>query len=93
MTDLDGQRRKRPGDRTRIDQIKDEMDQDVLRARIATAIQKAHAERPLRFSLLNSSWDENCLAMADAVIRAVSAYHREVSEDDFLDALSEADDE
>ena len=31
--------------------------------------------------------------MADAVIRAVSDYRREVSEDDFLDALSEADDE
>lgn len=30
-------------------------------------------------------------AMADAVIRAVSDYRREVSEDDFLDALSEAD--
>lgn len=31
MSDLDEQRRKRPGNRDRINQIKDKMDQDVLR--------------------------------------------------------------
>jgi hypothetical protein len=36
MSDLEDQRRKRPGNRDRIDQIKNEMDRDVLRTRIAT---------------------------------------------------------
>jgi hypothetical protein len=33
------------------------------------------------------------LGQADAVIRELSAFHREVSEDDFLDALLGEDDE
>jgi hypothetical protein len=41
MLDLDGQRRKRPGNRERIDRIKDEMDRDVLRNRIAAIIYDA----------------------------------------------------
>lgn len=38
MSDLDDQRRKRPGNRDRIDQIKDEMDQEVLRHRIEAVL-------------------------------------------------------
>jgi hypothetical protein len=41
---LDDQRRKRPGNRARIDQIKDEMDQDVLRTRIAAVIYGAASQ-------------------------------------------------
>ncbi len=37
--------------------------------------------------------DKQAQHQADAVIREVSAFHREVSEDDFLDALLGEDDE
>jgi len=56
VTDLDGQRGKRPGNRGRIDQIKDGMDQDVLRTRIAAVLR-------------NMTGDLTYEAMADAVIR------------------------
>jgi len=66
MSDLEGQLRKRPGNRDRIDRIKDEMDRDVLRTRIAAAIKMEHSE--LNFSL-KENWDEKCLRLADAAIR------------------------
>ena len=46
MSDLDDQREKRPGSRDRINQIKDEMDRDVLRTRIAYAIAQADGDLP-----------------------------------------------
>lgn len=62
---LDGQRRKRPGDRDRIDRIKDEMSQDVLRTRIAYAIAQADGDL---VGMTPASCDYE---MADAVIAAL----------------------
>ena len=59
---LDGQRRKRPGDRDRIDRIKDEMSQDVLRTRIAYAIAQADGD-PVGMTPASCDYE-----MADAVI-------------------------
>ena len=64
MLDLDGQRRKRPGNRERIDRIKDEMDRDVLRTRIAAALQQADKE-PQPFDKGPVGYEY----LADAVIR------------------------
>jgi hypothetical protein len=56
MSDLDEQRKKRPGNRDRIDQIKTEMSREVLRDRIAAALR-------------NMTGDLTYEALADAVIR------------------------
>lgn len=62
---------------------------DDLRTRIAAVI---HAQNVSEYC--GTIHPEDVLRLADAVIRAVEAHRREVSEDDFLDALSsEADDE
>jgi hypothetical protein len=58
---------------------------DSLRDRIAAVLNSFPADmRPV--AVVN-------LEKADAVIRELSAFHREVSEDDFLDALLGEDDE
>ena len=64
MSDLDGQRAKRPGNRGRIDQIKNEIDREVLRDRIIAAIAKADQD----WGSDNSLHED----MADAVIRELA---------------------
>jgi predicted RNase H-like nuclease len=73
-----------------------------LRTRIAKVLWKTFQNTP-PIEATDEEWEswwiqdgqgqEFYYQQAEAVIRAVSDYRREVSEDDFLDALSEADDE
>lgn len=92
--DLDEQRRRRPGNRDRINQIKDEMDQDVLRTRIAAVTWVSHRDRQLaQLGMKPSKYAADipvpdwAYAIADAVIRELGLkrvnryqHHRYVTE-------------
>jgi hypothetical protein len=68
MSDLDGQRRKRPGNRAHIDRIKGQMDQEVLRDRVIKALLSVRCdlEEPCEDCRILACQD------ADAVIAALN---------------------